>query len=441
MKDRSDMSNLFRFERGQSLVIIAGAFIMLLGIIAIAIDGNMVYADRRKIQSAADNAAMSAAAEAAIVLDLYAINYQNFICGQSGIVASMIAARDYAIKRSLSNDYPIDADIFDNNGVQVSCHVSNNQGLIDDYLDIQVKITSKSRTVFTHFLYPQGISNTVEAISRVRPRRSLALGNAIASLGEECGGVDINGNGTVVIDGGGIFSNSCLDFRGNTDITINVSTGGIGYLTSFTEVGNVHLNVKPEQASEGLDIIDIPTPDCITLSSYGPLEVEGTMTISSGRYEYINLNGSDHLILNPGLYCLYGNFQTNGDQILEVNPDAPMNQGVTIYMADGDLLLNGSSEVRLRAPTINQPPAIKGLLIYMPPSNPGIITLDGSLDTWFRGTVYAPTGEINAGGTSDIHYSTELVGNSVYINGTATIIVNDDANLNYTRPPLIELNR
>ncbi len=137
----------------------------------------------------------------------------------------------------------------------------------------------------------------------------------------------MNGNGTIVIDGGGIFSNSCLDFRGNTDITINVAVGGIGYMTTYTEVGNVDINVLPEQASEGLEIVDIPTPDCISQPDHGVLEVEGTMIVDGGRYDYINLNGADHLILNPGLYCLYGNFQTNGDQILEVNPSAPAYSG------------------------------------------------------------------------------------------------------------------
>ena len=197
----------------------------------------------------------------------------------------------------------------------------------------------------------------------------------------------------------------------------------------------------PEQATEGLEIVDIPTPDCMNQPDYGALEVTGTMTINGGRYDYINLNSSDHLIMNPGLYCLYGDFQTNGNQTLEVNPDAPMNQGVTIYMAVGDILLNGNSNVRLRAPAIYQPPAIKGLLIYMPPSNPGIITLTGAEDSWFRGTVYAPTGAINVGGSVDILYSSEFVGNTVYVNGSANISITDDAMVNYTRPPMIELNR
>jgi hypothetical protein len=110
-------------------------------------------------------------------------------------------------------------------------------------------------------------------------------------------------------------------------------------------------------------------------------------------------------------------------------------------MASGDILLNGNSNVRLRAPTIYQPPAIKGLLIYMPPSNPGEITLTGAEDSWFRGTVYAPTGAIEIGGSVDIVYSSEFVGKTVNINGSAMIVIDDDGMTNYTRPPMIELNR
>jgi hypothetical protein len=435
------MKNTKSSQRGQAIVIVAGAFVALLGMVALAVDGSMVYADRRELQSSADNAVMTAAAEAAMALDQRAINFQSFICNQPDMITSMIIARDSVISQAALSGYDIDTDISDHNGVEISCHVVDNHGLIDNYLDIRINISYRSDTAFTRFIYPDGISNTVEAVSRVRPRRSLALGNAIASLGPNCGGVDMNGNDTIVIDGGGIFSNSCLDFRGNTDITINVDIGGIGYMTTYTEAGNVDLNIQPEQATEGLDIVDIPTPDCINQPDYGPLEVEGTMTINGGRYDYINLNGDDHLIMNPGLYCLYGSFQTNGNQTLEVNPDAPMNQGITIYMAAGDILLNGNSNVRLRAPAIYQSPAIKGLLIYMPPSNPGVITLTGAEDSWFRGTVYAPTGAINVGGSVDILYASEFVGNTVYVNGSATIMISDDATQNYTRPPLIELNR
>jgi len=433
------------------LVLIALAMIGLLAVVAMAVDGSMVYADRRDLQSAADNAAMSAAGAAAISMDNDAINYQTFLCSSSdpddieevaAIQAAEIAAINAAISRTGTYGYPIDTDISDHNGVQITCRIVVVAGLVERYLDIRVEIVHQSETGFTRFFLPNGVSNTVEAVARVQPRRSLSRGNAIASLGPDCPGIEMTGTGDIFVTGGGIFSNSCLIFKGSTDININVVLGGIGYVTTYTETNNVDIfpvDLTAEQSTEKLPIVEIPTPDCLSLTDYGVKDVNGTETIDPGRYTSINLGGSDHLIMNPGLYCFYGSFTTQGGQTVEVNPASPNEQGVTIYMAAGDVSFNGNSTIILRAPSVNQSPAIKGMLIYMPPTNAGAVTLTGTSGSSFRGTVYAPTGAIDVGGTADIPFATELVGYSVKVHGTAKIDVTDDAQFNFTRAPLIEL--
>jgi hypothetical protein len=429
-------------EKGQALVVIGIALVGLLAVVAMAVDGSMVYSDRRDLQSAADNAAMSAAAAAAITMDTYDLNHQTFRCDHAGVIDAELDALDAAISRTGTYGYPIDTDISDHNGVQIACRIISNAGLIERFLDVRVEITYQSRTGFTRFFLPGGVANTVEAVARVDPRRSLSMGNAIASLGSDCPGISIGGNNQVNITGGGIFSNSCLGFNGATDITVNVDYGGIGYVTTYTETGNVDLfpaGIVAEKSTEKLPYVEIPTPDCLNLTDYGTKDVDGTETINPGRYNSITLNGSDHLIMNPGLYCLYGNFSTQGSQTVEVNPASPNEQGITIYQATGDITFNGNSLVILRAPSDNQPPAIKGMLIYMPPSNAGTITLTGTSGSSFRGTVYAPFGDIDVGGTADIPFATELVGASVTVHGNARIDITDDAFVNYTRPPLIEL--
>jgi Flp pilus assembly protein TadG len=44
-------------ERGQAIVLIVLAMIVLLGFTALAVDGSMVYSDRRMVQNAADASA------------------------------------------------------------------------------------------------------------------------------------------------------------------------------------------------------------------------------------------------------------------------------------------------------------------------------------------------------------------------------------------------
>ncbi|MBN2676998.1 MAG: Tad domain-containing protein [Anaerolineaceae bacterium] len=429
--------------KGQALVLIAVALVGLLGVVAMAVDGSMIYSDRRELQSAADNAAMSAAATAAGRMDTHALNYQSFTCGSAGVQDAMVHALNKAIDSVALYGYSVDTDISDHNGVQISCHIDVNAGLVERYLDVRVEIVHQSNTGFTRFILPNGVSNTVEAVARIHPRRSLSMGNAIAALSPNCDpGIDVGGNGSVNVMGGGIFSNSCMAFTGATDITVNVDYGGIGYVTSYTEKGNVDLQppgLTPEQSTELLPYVEIPTPDCLSLPDYGVVNVDGVLTINPGRYDGITLDGGDHLIMNPGLYCLYGDFQTNGHQTVEVNPSSSGDEGVTIYMASGTLLFNGNSLIILRAPAISQPPAIKGMLVYMPPSNTGTITLTGTSGSSFRGTVYSPYGDIIVGGTADIPFATELVGANVTVSGNAAIDITDDAYVNYTRPPLMEL--
>jgi hypothetical protein len=440
------MKRIFRSQKGQTMVIVVMAMIGLLGAVALAVDGSMVMADRRLLQSAADNAAMSAAASAGISMDNAGVNHQTFLCDAAAVQVAEVAALNTAIARAASYNYPIDTDISDKNGVQVTCHISIVAGLIDRYLDVTVNITNPSRTAFSRFVFPNGISNIVEAASRVHPRRSLSRGNAIASLNPACGGINIGGKSKVTISGGGIFSNSCLKFNGATDIIIDVAFPyGIGYMDTYTETNNVDIipaTLIPEKSTEGLETVVIPTTDCLTLTDKGSLSIgAGTQTIDPGRYNGIAISGTGHLIMNPGLYCLYSTFSTNGGQTVEVNPASPIQQGVTLFMANGNVSFNGNSLINLRAPSIDQLPAIKGMLVYMPPNNPGTVTLTGTSGSYFRGTIYAATGNIIAGGTHDITFATELIGFNVSVVGDAVITITDDASLTYTRPPLIELTK
>ena len=46
-------------ESGQAIVLIGVAFVVLLGFAALAIDGSMIYSDRRYAQNAADSSSLS----------------------------------------------------------------------------------------------------------------------------------------------------------------------------------------------------------------------------------------------------------------------------------------------------------------------------------------------------------------------------------------------
>ena len=87
------------------------------------------------------------------------------------------------------------------------------------------------------------------------------------------------------------------------------------------------------------------------------------------------------------------------------------------------------------------PPAMPGLLLYMDPSNAGVITVNGTAGSHFMGTIYAPTGRIDAGGTALDMIEAQLVADTVDVQGNTVINVNIDSALQFRPPASLELFR
>ena len=61
-------------ERGQVLVLLVLGMVVLLGFTALAVDGGMVYADRRQAQNASDASSLAGGSVAALYLENHNIN-------------------------------------------------------------------------------------------------------------------------------------------------------------------------------------------------------------------------------------------------------------------------------------------------------------------------------------------------------------------------------
>jgi hypothetical protein len=87
------------------------------------------------------------------------------------------------------------------------------------------------------------------------------------------------------------------------------------------------------------------------------------------------------------------------------------------------------------------PPAIKGMLIYMAPGFTGTINMTGNSDSLFLGTVFAPDGYIKIGGTPGENptFNTELIASGVSISGNAVIDINYHENEIYSNAPQLDL--
>jgi hypothetical protein len=138
-----------------------------------------------------------------------------------------------------------------------------------------------------------------------------------------------------------------------------------------------------------------------------------------------------NLTLEAGLYCIYGStgFQANGGTIT--------GDGVTLYLTDGPVEIQGNPLVDLNAPTSGD---WAGMFIYMAPSNTDNIILTGTSDTLYTGTIYAPSSPISASGDSgSVGFHTQLIGRTVDIGGNAAVSVQYDRDDNFLLRPVVEL--
>ncbi len=410
-------------EHGQAMVLIVLGMVVLLGFTALAVDGSMLYSDRRFAQNASDASSLAGAAEAALHLENSQVTYSNWNCGGTKITAAASAARAAAVSRAQDNGVTIDQDISDKNGVEIQCGVDNSNGWADKYMDIHTAVTSDTKSAFSQLIFQGSLRNTVESVARVRPRHNLAFGYAIVALNpDNCqgqqNGATFHGTAWIYVEGSGIFTNGCL--RGNGSPSVTVTGGGINYVGQL--VGDPSLfNPDPEKVSTGIpaSTYEIPEPDCSHPDAH----------LVSGK----KMSGE----LEPGLYCVSGNLQINGN-------DSLIGDGVTIFILDGFVHINGNATIQLSAPneSTDPSPAVAGLLFYMAPTNHNVLRINGNSESFYQGSILAAGSDIDILGTAAIDaYQTQIIGWNVQVGGTSDTYVRFDDNLNLMRPTYLELFR
>lgn len=417
-------------ESGQAMVLLVLGVVVLLGFTALAIDGGMVYSDRRNAQMASDASSLAGGAAAALYMENHHVIYGNFDCNSSGVINAQNStdpdnpgAKLAAINRAAGNDYTIDDDISDNHGVTTECGIEDHGGWLDKYIDIKTVITKDTPTSFAHFIYSGLMRNRVDAITRVRPRSPAAFGHAIVALNPaSCegnqNGAGFSGNVNTYVTGGGIFSNGCLQVNGGSG-EVTVTNGTINYGGQVQNPGQFNPYPEPTDPLPPSSY-EIPAPDCNHPSAW-------------------NGTGNQLEALSPltsGLYCVSGDLRLNGGTF--------SGTGVTLVMLNGELRINGNVTIDVRAPGSypDPAPAVPGLLIYVPKTNTNPILLNGTSDSYFEGTVYAPGSTITFEGTggSD-NYHTQFIGWNVKAGGTADISVVFGEPQQYSRPAVLELSK
>jgi Flp pilus assembly protein TadG len=411
-------------EEGQAIVYLVIGMVVFLGFVALAIDGGMAMADGRRAQNGADSASLAGGAAAALVLENDKIDYQNWSC----YGPARNNAVDTAISRASANSFSLDKNLDHHNGVITRCG-SYNYGFFNDvYMDVTVDISMTTKSNFAQLVFPSVLHNEVDATTRVRPRQPALFGNALVALspqpcqGNQYGALFL-GNGDTNITGGGIFSNGCI--RGNGSAVVNVDGGGI--FGHYLNANGGDFNPDPETTTFTIPIseYDIPAPDCGDPHAHNITATDLEKDLKKGP-----------VTLDPGLWCITGDLTINSKDTLK-------GTGVTIYKPNGKFDVNGAADIELSAPPSDPDPspAIGGVLLYLPISNPSAVTLNGNSGSFYDGMIISPRSGLTLNGDASDYVHGQVVSWTVYVSGNNGFEINYNPDDGYQKPTSIELSK
>ena len=417
-------------EHGQITVLMVFAIVALFGVAALAIDGGLLYLQRRSAQSVADDVAMTGA-----------------LAITKGYTGSQIET--ILLERAIQNGFDDTSDDVD---IQILWPPQAPNPYAGDLSFIQVIITSRIPLAFTQFVFQGSLEVTVESVSHARLPTEILPGASIhAGNPSTCMALEFSGNPNVVISGGGdVHSNSTAEcacggsgIRG--DASINVLDGGeISLSGCWKEAGAAgEVTPDPDEYVAQKELNEPPVPDCSGLPTFDAMSFNGVETISPGIYHSIKLNASADVTLEPGLYCMNG---SNGGWNIETMGGSRLyGDGVIFYLMDsaGGWKSAGGSELYLYAPTDFRDASNvqwAGMLIYTHPDNTNDLVLTGTANSYFEGTIYAPGSHCDIEGNGGaVAFKSQFLCDTVRVNGTGDLQLYYDPSRNYYIPPAVDL--
>lgn len=374
-------------RRGAVAALVALLMPVVIGVMALGLDGGMLYLQRQTAQSIADAAALAGA-------------YQLY----KG--STLSAAQSAAIAIGTQNGVTITAS-------QVTSPKSGY---------VAVSVTSSQPRLFSAIWGSGSMSVTATAVARgTNSPYSTAAIIALASSGTS---VTLSSttqltatNGRIVVD-----SNSATSVLSSGSPSIRTPeldlSGGIKYSGSNPNNATV---TKTGQAStpDPLASVSAPSSSGMAVQSNSTLSLSsGSTTLNPGVYTGgLAISGSASVYLNPGIYYL------NGGGINMTGSSSIVGSGVMIYNTGGGTInLSGTGDVSLNPMTTG---TYAGISIFQDRANTASATLSGGSNISNTGTFYFPNATLTLSGTSGTAaMGAQVIANKLTLSGGAGIEVN-----------------
>jgi hypothetical protein len=361
---------------------------VILGFVGFANDVGVPYWNKRKIQSAADSAAVAGATEL------------NYVTVDNTSVA---AAAKAAAAQNGFTDGQDGVTITVNNTPLNGPHAGD-----PEYIEVIVQ-----RQTPTFFLRLFG-DNSVSVAAR-----------AVAGFGGGQGCVfALSPSGTAISVSGGasISSDKCQIFDNSSDAkALTVSSGAsltakqIGIVGGYTESNSNSISPNPVTgiiaATDPLAYLQAPTIPS-TCSPKLNLNGSGSTTLTPGCYTSISYSGGGNLTFQPGTYIFTGNVNLNGSGVIK-------GDGVTFYITSTGSINATNGVLNLDAPSSGQ---YNSILLFQAHGNTSNIVFSGQGGSTLTGIFYAPDASLSfTGSATGTQYNISLVSNTVSLSGQAVL--------------------
>jgi Flp pilus assembly protein TadG len=388
------LAHLGRSESGITFVVFALAIVVILGMVAVGIDGGRLYDERRKAQNAADHAATTAA---------------HAMCARVLTSGQAISAGEAS---ALANGY-------DNNGTTNTVTVAYEGGT-----RFTATIETTIPSTFAVIIGWENLTTGGKATSECTGSAGDAPG-AIWAGGDDCFSasdktVEVTGSNQDVY--GGVHSNKDVKISGSTNRFTDEPTppdDPFTYVGNFQEggSGNTYETGSPSQ---------VPLPSPQWPGGYSPNDASTSLfnkyrdaAIANGTYYTSKVTA-----LNKN-----GVYYTTSTQGMDISQIPGGTRTVVLVAPNGPIKVSGSNWhlEPYNAPGLPRPNLLMLSGLIQPDNNKCsefVIATSGSNSTW-NGIVWGPGGLIEFSGSDNSATNGALIGWAVRLNGSDLDIVFD----------------
>jgi hypothetical protein len=388
-------------------VTVSLALVALMGISALAVDVGDLWTTRRRMQNAADAAAMAGADEIAI----------------GGSKTDVVAAARTA---SAQNGFTDDSATFASSShVSVAVYQPPQSGpYATNPNAVQVIVSQTQPTYFIRVLGWQNVPVSTLAVGLtvsggscvyvLNPTASGAMTvTGTASLNSTCGLYDNSNNSSaLIVSGSGVLQAPLVGVVGGTTVNGGGSTPPSTGIAAF-----------------GDPLAWVPQPAVGACTSYQMQNIGTITTLYPGLYcGGLKLNAGANVTFMPGTYII------NGGGLIVLAGATVTGSSVTFFLtgqntsngspnAYGGVQIAGSTNVNLSAPCNSSSGGIEGMLFFQDRAmtNGTGSVINGGSTSYFSGALYFPTTSLSYSGSSGSNQYTLVVADTLTVAGTASI--------------------